>query len=255
MYKLQSRLGYIRNKIKEWNVTVFGNIFKEKAIIEEKLEQIHKGWTSGDKDQDSADQEKILMQQWQLHCQQEETLWKQKSRIQCFKEGEQNTKFFHRSALDYRGAIKILSLNNEKGDTLQSHQEVATLLTKHFNNIAQEPRVDRTKAIEELTKSIPKSITNEKNLALTREISLEEVEEAVKSMPNDKAPGPNGFTIKFYKACWKFVKTDVWEVVEDSRRSSSILKSLNSTFLTLIPKEAEANTATKFRPIALCNVI
>jgi len=44
-------------------------------------------------------------------------------------------------------------------------------------------------------------------------------------------------------------------VVEDSRCSTSILKSLNSTFLALIPKEEEANTPTKFRPIALCNVI
>jgi len=44
-------------------------------------------------------------------------------------------------------------------------------------------------------------------------------------------------------------------VVEDSQCSSSILKSLNSTFLALIPKEAEANTPAKFRPIALCNVV
>lgn len=52
----------------------FGNIFKEKAKIEEQLEQIHKGWIIGDSNLDSADQEKILMQQWQLRCQQEETL-------------------------------------------------------------------------------------------------------------------------------------------------------------------------------------
>jgi len=51
------------------------------------------------------------------------------------------------------------------------------------------------------------------------------------------------------------VKTEVWEVVEDSRRSASILKSLNSTFLALIIKQEEANTLAKFRPIALCNVI
>lgn len=84
---------------------------------------------------------------------------------------------------------------------------------------------------------------------------MEEVEEAVKNMPNDKAPGPDGFTINFYKACWEIVKTEVWEVVEDSLCSASILKSLNSTFLALIPKEEEANTPTKFRPIFLCNVI
>lgn len=44
-------------------------------------------------------------------------------------------------------------------------------------------------------------------------------------------------------------------MVEDSRRSSSILRSLNSTFLALIPKDEEARTLEKLRPIALCNVI
>jgi len=74
-------------------------------------------------------------------------------------------------------------------------------------------------------------------------------------MPSDKAPGPDGFTINFYKACWNLVKHEVWEVVEDSRQSRSILKSLNSTFIALIPEVEEANTPEKFRPIALCNVI
>jgi len=149
------------------------------------------------------------MQQSQLRCQQEETLWKQNSWIQWLKEGEQNTKFFHRSAMDHRGANKILSLKSEQGATLRTHQEFSTLLTTHFSSIAQESKDDRTEAIDELIKSIPKTITNEKNLALTREISFEEVEEAVKDMSNDKAPGPDGFTINFYKAYWDIVKTKV----------------------------------------------
>eukprot|EP00253_Pinus_taeda_P029243 PITA_29243 len=74
-------------------------------------------------------------------------------------------------------------------------------------------------------------------------------------MPSDKAPGPDGFTINFYKAYWNIVKQDIWEIVEDSRRSKTILKSLNSTFIALVPKVEEANTPEKFRPIALCNVI
>lgn len=74
-------------------------------------------------------------------------------------------------------------------------------------------------------------------------------------MPSDKAPRPDGLTINFYKACWNLVKHEIWEVVEDSRRSGSILKSLNSTFIELIPKMEGANSPEKFRPIALCNVI
>ena len=34
-----------------------------------------------------------------------------------------------------------------------------------------------------------------------------------------------------------------------------MLKSLNSTFLALIPKKEEANRLDQFRPIALCNVV
>eukprot|EP00253_Pinus_taeda_P001635 PITA_01635 len=182
-------------------------------------------------------------------------LWRQKSRIQWLKEGEQNTKFFHRSTLDYRGVNKILSLKNDQGECIENHQGIATLLTEHFNNIAQEPEIDRTEAIRNLIKSITEFISNEQNQALSREVSLEEVEEVVKEMPNDKASGLDGFTINFYKACWEIVKLEVWEVVEESRRSASILKSLNSTFLALIPKEEEDTTPTKFRPIGLCNVL
>lgn len=137
------------------------------------------------------------MQQWQLRCQQEEILWKQKSRIQWLKEGEQNTKFFHRSTMYYRGAKKILKLSNVAGETIQNNKEISTLLTSHFKQIAKEIEEDRTATIGEITQAIPKSITSEQNDTLLRKVSLEEVDEAIKSMPNDKAPGPDGFTINF----------------------------------------------------------
>lgn len=157
--------------------------------------------------------------------------------------------------MDYRSANKILELKNSEGELLRNHNEISASLSDHFSFIAQEPGINREEAIKEITNVIPKSITEDQNWALRREITMEEVEEAVRSMPNDKAPGPDGFTINFYKACWHIVKQDIWEIVEDSRRSKTILKSLNSTFIALIPKVEEANKPEKFRPIALCNVI
>eukprot|EP00253_Pinus_taeda_P009477 PITA_09477 len=216
MFKLQSKLKHIKRKIKHWNITEFGNIFKEKSILEGKLE---------------------------------------KSRVQWLKEGEQNSKFFHRYTLDYRNANKILNLKNDSGDTLHNHREISSLLIDHFRRIAQESNIDRAEAINTLTQSIPKVVSKDQNLALLKEISMEEVEEAVKSMPNDKSPGSDAFTINFYKACSPTIKSEIWEMLEDSRRSGTILKSINSTFLALIPKEENAHTPEKFRPIALCNVI
>ena len=37
----------------------------------------------------------------------------------------------------------------------------------------------------------------------------EEAKRAVFSMPSDKAPGPDGFTGAFLKACWDTIKPDI----------------------------------------------
>jgi hypothetical protein len=92
-------------------------------------------------------------------------------------------------------------------------------------------------------------------LNLNKPISPEEVDQVIQEMPNGKAPGPDGFTADFFKACWDVVKYDIYGIVEDSRCSASILKALNSTLITLIPKENEARTPDRFRPITLCNVV
>jgi hypothetical protein len=74
-------------------------------------------------------------------------------------------------------------------------------------------------------------------------------------MPNGKALGPDGFKVEFFKSFWEIFKHDVYKVLEDSRRSTSILKSLNSTMITPIPKENEAKTLDRYKTIALCNVV
>jgi hypothetical protein len=64
----------------------------------------------------------------------------------------------------------------------------------------------------------------------------------VQEMPNGKAPGLDGFTVEFFKPFSEVVKHNIYAMVEDSRRSSSILKVVNATIITLITKENEAKT-------------
>jgi hypothetical protein len=56
-------------------------------------------------------------------------------------------------------------------------------------------------------------------------------------MAKDKAPGPNGFTTDFFPTCWPIIKQDIWGLVEDSQNFANVLPTLDTTFLTLIPKE------------------
>ena len=98
-----------------------------------------------------------------------------------------------------------------------------------------------------IVRHIPKVLTEEHNKNLNNLVSMEEVTLAVNEMDNGKDPRPDGFTIDFFKACWEIVKYDIYEVVEDSQESITILKALNSTFIALIPKEELASTPEKFR--------
>ncbi|KAL0396414.1 UNVERIFIED_CONTAM: hypothetical protein Scaly_0089800 [Sesamum calycinum] len=71
----------------------------------------------------------------------------------------------------------------------------------------------------------------------------------------DKAPGPDGFSSGFYKAAWPIVGEEVSKAILDFFTTGRLLKQVNATLLTLIPKVRSPHSADDFRPISCCNVI
>jgi hypothetical protein len=86
-------------------------------------------------------------------------------------------------------------------------------------------------------------------------ISLSEVEATNFNLVARKSPSPDGFTSYFFHHCWSIIKWDVLALVKESQRIYGVLPYLNSTFLTLVPKEEKVVDPNKFLPISLCNVI
>lgn len=71
-------------------------------------------------------------------------------------------------------------------------------------------------------------------------------------MPPDRAPGPDGYTGRFYKACWQIIKLDFMAAIITLQQGDSRkLWKINSAYLTLIPKKADALHAKDYRPISL----
>jgi len=92
-------------------------------------------------------------------------------------------------------------------------------------------------------------------LALLRVITKVEVEDAIKNMENNKAPGHDGFTSEFFQDTWNFMRKDVVNVVEESKCTKRMHPTMNATFLALIPNTEHLEESQGFRPIALCNVM
>ena len=83
--------------------------------------------------------------------------------------------------------------------------------------------------------------------------TLEEIDNVVKNLPNDKSPGPNGFNNEFIKKCWPVVKSDFYKLCLDFQTSNLCLHSINSSHITLLPKKDGAVRVSDFRPISLLN--
>ena len=81
-----------------------------------------------------------------------------------------------------------------------------------------------------------------------------EILQAVQQLGPLKAPGPDGIPAAFYKKFWPTIQHDILNMVKAFFHLGFLLKSLNHTFITLIPKVRRPKRVTQFRPISLCNV-
>ena len=86
---------------------------------------------------------------------------------------------------------------------------------------------------------------------LERKFEREEISQVVRDLEGNKASGPDGFTMAFYHHCWREVEKDVLAVFDEFFQYSKFEKSLNATFIILIPKKNDASNIRDFWPISL----
>eukprot|EP00253_Pinus_taeda_P004859 PITA_04859 len=255
MARFQKKLKLLKGEIKRSNKNTFGNIFKEKDKILQDLKNIQQRLILEGRSEELALKEQEMEGKLLERERKEEMLWRQKSRIRWLKEGEKNTKFFHRTTVQRRMHNQISQVTNAQGDKLETQEEIEKEFLQYFKAMSQEPNINREEAIDNITGHIPRLITEEQNSLLLKPISLQEVEIAAKSLKAGKAPGPDGFSSNFFHYFWELIKWEVWQVVEESRSLRWMYPGLNATFIALIPKSEDSNSPNKFRPIALCNII
>ncbi|KAL2246930.1 UNVERIFIED_CONTAM: hypothetical protein Sindi_2545300 [Sesamum indicum] len=98
-------------------------------------------------------------------------------------------------------------------------------------------------------------ITDEEANQLLLPLSADDVKQAMFDIADDKAPGPDGYSSRFFKAAWPVVGEEVTRAVLDFFSTGKLLKQVNSTILALIPKVHTPMSVNDFRPISCCNVL
>jgi ribonuclease HI/exonuclease III len=201
---------------------------------------------------ETLEKEDSLQREWHQACRLEENYWRQKSRSLWLKEGDRNTAYFHKQseARKHYNAVTEVQVR----DTIIADPEgIKQAALETFENLYTAPKEVELDQQAYPLNLIPNLINADTNSRLTSEITQQEIKEALDQMNPDKAPGPDGFTARFYQYCWEIIKKDLTKMIQKTQKVSKLGGSTNSSFLALIPKEKGARSFNRFRPISLCN--
>ena len=174
----------------------------------------------------------------------------QNSRITNLKEGDANTRYFHLRVNHRRRKNFIHCLKHNNG-WVTEHGQKENIVHQHFTKIAKKgpPR-----NIDINWEILPTPGCDLRDL--DEPFSEEEVKAAVFDMPGDKAPGPDGFTSAFFKACSNTVKDDIMMTINHfASLHASHFHWLNFANVALLPKKDGAEDITDFRPISLIHAV
>ncbi|KAF3794446.1 retrotransposable element ORF2 protein [Nymphaea thermarum] len=249
MIKLIHKLEATRDKLKAWCKGGANDLPYQIRVIERKIKHLQVISESGQLE--AIDEECYLKHDLSRLLWLEERRWRQKSRIKWMKDGDLNTKFFQGVANGRRRQNKIETLQHE-GQLLTDNPEIFTACTDYFARLL---------GTSEGTGCLPQSlawgptVSPKENVDLLKPVLDSEITWAVMKADKDSASGPNGFGNSFFQSNWHIVREVVSGAIRGFFDSGRLVKSVNKTHITLLPKEPSANQVEKLRPISLCNSI
>lgn len=192
----------------EWKKNVFGKPNKKIKILLKQIDIISSKLLDNN-NTDLLNQK--LLELEALYDTQEE-IAKQQSRDNTIALGERNTKFFHVTTLKRRKRNNIHCIQDRDNKVVSSRQDIEEVLTSYFSDLFTESSNNLDK---EIFKHVQPCISVEENISLTAIPSSEEMWNVVKKLKSNKAPGPDGFPVSFFKHHWEIVGPQLISVVQD----------------------------------------
>lgn len=248
MFQVQDKIRSCHNQLKQWNRESFGNVTTE---LKEKTELLKEAEAESMRGK-GHDKAHALKREVNTLLSREECMWHQRSRKGWLKGGDKNTKFFHQSATQRRHRNFISEISDNQGNHFNSDDDIARIFEDHFMSLFS---TSNPTDLDPVLSGVHRVVSDDMNAAFTKEFTADKVEAALKQMAPSTAPGPNGMSPLFYQSFWELVGLDVSKTILSSLNSGSLLKAVNHTYITLIPKTQAPQKVLDYRPISLCNVI
>lgn len=175
-----------------------------------------------------------------------------RSRSKWLEEGEQNSRYFF-SLEKYRSTNNSISKLNVNGAITEDHRKISEFCSKFYKDLYSS-RYSPTASDNFLNSLSVKIISEVDREHCDMPLSLEEVQQAVNQLKNNKSPGCDGLSSEFYKSFIAELSPFLLKVFLESIENECLPTSLTQGITVLIPKPNKDKLfLDNWRPICLLN--
>ena len=179
-----------------------------------------------------------------------------RSRCKLIEEYEKPTKYFlnlEKASQNVRH-IRALQVGNK---VIDDPNEILEEQKSFYSNLYTEKGDYSDLSNDKYCHNIGNNITKLSGISrdvCDQEITFEEVSAVVKTLPNNKSPGPDGFTAEFYKFFWHDIGNIVYRTYKDAFQQGRLIGTQNQGVIHLIPKkDKDLTVLSSWRPLSLLN--
>ena len=178
-----------------------------------------------------------------------------RSRARWMEFGERSSKYFLN--LENRNYINksITEINISETETVTDQNEILKLQQDFYANLYSIKEIDETSKYEPDIENLPK-VTELQKTELDSPISKSEQVLSLKSLKNNKSPGPDGYTAEFFKYFWDALGDFCHKAILESLERGALADSQTRGIITCLPKQGKVrNLLQNWRPISLLNTL
>ncbi|GJV01914.1 RNA-directed DNA polymerase, eukaryota, reverse transcriptase zinc-binding domain protein [Tanacetum coccineum] len=224
-----------------------GNVFEKVKVLKDELSKIQ---CNLDKDPTNAvlkEEEMVYYSAYREAALDEEKLLKQKTKIEWLRDGDFNSSYFHSVVKGRTSRNRIEMVLDDSGNAHYG-DNVTNMFVSHFEkNLGTQ---DVVYEVEDAVSLFTKRLDADKAMELIKDVTNEEIKEAIFSIEDNKASGPDGFSSKFFKAAWMVIGNDVCAAIKEFFTSGKLLGEFNTTLISLVPKSKTPARVIDYRQIS-----
>ncbi|GKC43215.1 reverse transcriptase domain-containing protein [Tanacetum coccineum] len=238
-------------RFKEVLLYDYGNLNDNVNKLHLELDAAQKGLDADPSNMELREEEAAYLLTFQDALLNQERLLKQKSKVDWLQLGDANTSYFHKVVKSQATQNRIDSITTADGVCIDQDQVPIAFINHYTEFLGQSGETTEIQVDDMFCNRLSEDVAN----SMIRDVTDKEIKEAMFSLGDNKAPGPDGYSAAFFKDAWDIVASDVIKAIKEYFTNGILLKELNHTIIALIPKVQHPLRINDYRPISCCNVL